>query len=415
MGRLTTKLLNALEPRPAQYEIGEPGGLRARVYPSGRVALLWRYRDSAGRQRVVTLGTYPAVSLAQARIELAKAQAARGTGADPAEAREERRREQRRRALGRIEAPTLADLAGRYLEDFAARVHRGERSAVSLYETRRLLDKHVLPLLGRERASEVTRQDVRALLRRVTTTASPVIADRVLVALRALLNHALEEDAIASNPAARIRKRVGRTERDRVLSDAEIAALWAELDRRAGEPLAWAVKLALVTAARRSSIVLARWDELSGALWEIPAAHFKGARAHLLPLSSLAIEVLAGLRQRTGLLPVLFPGASLDTPAHPGSFSRHFAGLARNLGIDAHVHDLRRTAATLMRAAGVPRDDVASVLGHADGTVAGRHYDKHDGLPERATALERLADAIRQRCGLARRQSAKVLPLGRHG
>lgn len=226
--RLTTKALDALHPRTDQYEIGEPGGLRARVYPSGRVAFCWRYRDPAGRQRVVTLGIYPSISLAQARVELAKAQAARG-GADPAEAREDRRRGQRRRTLGRVEASTVADLVDCYLEDFEARVQRRERSAVSLYEARRLLQKHVLPLLGRERASEVARQDVQALLRKVANTASPTMADWVLVVLRAV-NHGLEDDAIAANPAARLRKKVGRTERDRVLTEFEVAALWAELD-----------------------------------------------------------------------------------------------------------------------------------------------------------------------------------------
>jgi integrase len=229
------------------------------------------------------------------------------------------------------------------------------------------------------------------------------MSDRVLVVLRAALNHGLENDAIVANPAARLRKKVGNTGRERVLTDAEIAALWAELDRRAAEPFSWAVKLALTTAARRSSIVLARWAEFTPTLWEIPSAHFKGGRPHLVPLSSLSAEVLAGLRERTGQLPVSFPGQSLDAPAHPGSFSRYFATVARGIGIDAHVHDLRRTAATLMRASGVAREDVRAVLGHADGTVAGRHYDKHDAIPERTAALECLADAIRRSCDLPHR------------
>lgn len=411
MARLTTKALDALRPRTGQYEVGEPGGLRARVYPSGRVVFCWRYRDQASRQRVVTLGAYPLLSLAQARVELAKAQATRGVGTDPAEARDDQRREQCRRALGRVEAPTVADLVERYLEEFAARVQRGERSTVSLYEARRLLQKHVLPMLGRERASDVTRQDVQALLRKVANTASPTMADRVLVTFRAVLNHGLEEDAIAANPAARLRKKVGRVERDRVLTEAEIAALWAELDRRAAEPFSWATKLALTTAARRSSIVLAYWTEFTPTLWKIPAAHFKGGHPLLVPLSTLSAEVMAGLRVHTGQLPVLFPGMSLDAPAHPGSFSRYFATVARSIGVDAHAHDLRRTAATVMRSAGVEREDVRAVLGHADGTVAGRHYDKFDALPERTAALERLADAIRRICDLPQRPAAAVVPL----
>lgn len=167
----------------------------------------------------------------------------------------------------------------------------------------------------------------------------------------------------------------------------------------------------MTTAARRSSIVLATWKEFTPTLWEIPAAHFKGGRPHLVPLSSRSVEVIAGLRERTGQLPVLFPGMSLDAPAHPGSFSRYFATVAHSIGIDAHVHDLRRTAATLMRAAGVARDDVRAVLGHADGTIAGRHYDKFDALPERTAALERLADVICGICGLQQRPAAAVVPL----
>ncbi len=87
MARFTTKQLDALRPTDKQFELSEPGGLRVRVYPSGRIVFVLRYRDPAGKQRVVTLGTYPSMGLAQARVELAKAQAARGTGTDPAEAR----------------------------------------------------------------------------------------------------------------------------------------------------------------------------------------------------------------------------------------------------------------------------------------------------------------------------------------
>jgi len=234
MARFTTKQIDALRPTDKQFELSEPGGLRVRVYRSGRVVFVLRYRDPAGKQRVVTLGTYPAMGLAQARVELAKAQAARGTGTDPAEARTQQRQESRRRAQGRIQAPTVADVAERYLDDLAARVQRQERSAASLYEARRLIAKHVLPALGTERADEVTRQDVRAVLRKVATASTPTMADKVLVVLRALLNAALEDDTIAANPAGRIKKTVGRTSRDRVLADAEIAALWAELDRRHG-------------------------------------------------------------------------------------------------------------------------------------------------------------------------------------
>ncbi len=313
MARFTTKQLDALHPTDKQFELSEPGGLRVRVYSSGQLAFVWRYRDPAGKQRVLTLGTYPAVGLAQARIALAKAKATRGTGTDPAEARNDTRRERRRLAVESAAAQTLADVAAQYLDDLAARVQRQERSAVSLYEARRLLTKHVLPTLGAERAAEVARQDVRTLLRKVAAAASPTMADKVLVVLRAVLNAALEDDLITANPAARIKKAVGRVDRDRVLGDAEIAAVWAELDRRVDEPLSWAVKLALVTAQRRGSVVTARWSDidLDQLLWTIPRGSFKGGRAaHVVPLSSLAVDVLGHCAARRADCRCCFPASN---------------------------------------------------------------------------------------------------------
>jgi len=417
MSRFTTKQLDALRSTGEQFELSEPGGLRVRVYSSGRLAFVWRYRDPAGKQRVVTLGPYPSMSLAQARTALAKAQAGRGTGTDPAAAREDGRRERRRLAVERAAAKTLADVAAQYLDDLAARVQRQERSAVSVYEARRLLEKHVLPTLGTERAAEITRQDVRTLLRKVSTTSTPTMADKVLVVLRAVLNSALEDDIIAANPAARIRKTVGRVDRDRVLGDAEIAALWAELERRPDEPLSWALKLALVTAQRRGSVVTARWADidLDQRLWTIPRGSFKGGRAaHVVPLSSLAMDVLEALRQRTGGLPVLFPGQQLGQSPHPRSLSRYAQIVIRAAGIpDARTHDLRRTASTLMGRAGVTLADIKSVLGHSGGGDVTLIYDRFDRLPERTAALERLADTLRQACRLPGRRTADVVPLRR--
>ena len=417
MKRFTTKQLDALRPTDKQFELSEPGGMRVRVYPSGRIVFVWRYRDPAGKQRVVTLGTYPAMSIAQAHVELAKALAARGTGTDPAEARTQKRQESRRRAQGRIQAPTVANIAAQYVDDIAARVQRQERSAASLYEARRLLDKHVLPMLGTERAAEVTRQDVRALLRKVTAESSPTMADKVLVVLRAMLNAALEDDIITANPAGRIKKVIGRVDRDRVLADADIAALWAELDRRQEEPLSWAMKLALVTAQRRGSVVTARWEDidLNQRLWTIPRGNVKGSRAaHVVPLSSLAIEVLDALRTRTGGLPVLFPGQQMDQSPHPRSLSRYAQIAMKAAGLpNARTHDLRRSAATLMGRAGVSTADIKSVLGHSGGGDVTLIYDRFDRLPERAAALERLADALRQACRLPGRRTADVVPLRR--
>jgi len=383
--KLTELRLARTRARDRQYEIAEPvTGLRLRIYPSGKKAFVWRYRDPAGTQRVVTLGPYPALSLADARMRLGTLKRDAEQGEDPANKVRAEREAKRLKFVERAGAPTVDDVLGEYLH---WHIEPNTREATRT-EFKRLVDKELSPRLGTRKAVELTHTAVVAALDDISDKRTAQIADHAAQVLRAAFRFAVKRGRLEHNPCLELQRYAERKTRERVLSADEIKALWKKLKTPKGisTPVALALKLLLVTGQRRGSLMAARWEHISGDRWEIPAEHFKGKRSHTVPLSKLAIGLCDELRAITGETDYLFPSPSLDRSMTAKAPTR---ALYR-LDCDFTVHDLRRTAATLMAEAGVPRFTIARVLGHADNTVTAV-YDRHGYLDEMRKALDRLA------------------------
>ena len=178
------------------------------------------------------------------------------------------------------------------------------------------------------------------------------------------------------------------------------------------------VRLMLATGQRRGEVGAATWGEVDAAerLWSLPRERMKADRAHLVPLSPLALVILSECPK---LGPHVFSTRSTrDGGTIPLSgwskFKQRLDALAvralRELTGDPEaamspwrLHDLRRTCASLMTAGGVPRLTVSKVLGHAEQGVTGQHYDLHDYLLEKKAALDlwgaRLAAIVEGREG----------------
>lgn len=386
------RLSNARE-RASQYELSEPvTGLRLRVYPSGRKAFIWRYRDLAGTQRVVTLGPYPALTLAEARIKLAKLRQQAEGGTDPAEQVRHEREAKRTKFVKRAAAPTVADILAEYLARHVVQTSR----AATEREFRRLTERELVPRLGRLKAAELTRTAVVGALDDAADKATPRIADHAAEVLRAAFRFAVKRGRLERNPCMELPRYAKHEPRERVLTPAEIRTLWETLDAPKGvsQPVALALKLLLTTGQRRGSLMASEWSEWSADRWEIPAEHFKGRRTHVVPLSGLAQGLRDELQAMTGGLPFLFPSPMAGRPVDANAASKAL----RRLGFQFRVHDLRRTGATLMAESGVPRFTIARVLGHADSSVTAV-YDRHTYVEEMRQALEKLARHIEKILG----------------
>lgn len=380
---LTARFVEALKADKArQIDFRDEGlpGFGLRVSPGGRKTWVAVYRHN-NRLRRMTLGVFPHVSLAEARDKAKDALHDAGNGGDPATTKTEERR-----------AETFADLAREYIERHAKHKRSGDediRILLGSPHKKRTGKKPHVPLVtrwGSRKAREITRRDVRDLLDEIGARA-PIMANRVLALVRKMFNFAIERDWLTANPCQMVKRVAPERQRDRVLSEDEIRALWKALDSE-DAIIAAVFRLRLLTAQRGGEVLGATWDEmdLTSGWWTIPAARSKNGLAHRVPLSPQALKVLKSLRSVTGDSSWVFPSPKKED-ASIAHAQKAIERLVEGSGVDFRGHDLRRTAASLMVGAGVPRLVVSKILNHVETGVTAV-YDRHSYDPEKRAAVD---------------------------
>ncbi len=274
-------------------------------------------------------------------------------------------------------------------EAYFAREGKKLRTAA---DRRVTLERLVYPRIGFQSISAIRRSDIVRLLDRIEDENGPVMADRTLAYVRKVMNwHASRSDEFRS-PIVRGMARTSGKERarSRILADAELQTVWRAAEDFKG-PFGALVQFLLLTSARRSEASEMTWDEISeGGDWLLPAARNKVKVDLVRPLSGAAESVLAKL-PRIGRRGLVF---TTDGERLLGGFSKFRDGLERTSGVtDWTLHDLRRTARSLMSRAGVPSDHAERCLGHVMPGVRGT-YDRHEYLEEKRRAFEALASQI---------------------
>ncbi len=396
MARFTDKFIDALRPKTERFEKWEGGGFGIRVSPRGGKAWIWVYHFD-GRPRRMTLGAYPALGLADARIKVGEARKLLECGIDPGD------REVQRRKAERV-AETMAELAEAYLEKWA---RPRKRSAA---EDERILRKDVLPAWGRRKAKDIARRDVITLLDKIVERGSPIAANRTLAVVRRMFGWALSRDIVSANPCAGVKAPGQETRRDRVLIVDEIASLWRALDNpelAISKTIRLALKLQLATGQRKGEVVGAEWAEfdLDEKVWTIPAGRAKNKLAHRVPLSPLALSVLraANIEQQKGAAldapSWLFPSPRTGSPVTGPAVDHAMRNNRDALGTgDATPHDLRRTAASHMTSIGISRLVVSKILNHAEPGVTAV-YDRHSYDREKRAALDAWSSRLEEIIG----------------
>jgi integrase len=387
-------------------------GLIVRVARAhGRDVRTWRYRYFRdGKAQYVTLGGFPDVSVAAARVLHAELIEIVRNGGDP-------RQHVDTRAAERLPAsarpastgPTVRAVADEFLRVLSRRRKRPEQA-------RQLLEANVLPEIGDLPAADVRKRDIVRCTDLIVTRGAPITANRVHALLKQMFAVAVDRDLIDTLPGFP-RDLPGGAERARirVLSDDEIVTVWRTLDEltplgKRGKgitrPLALALKLLLVTAQRRGEIAAARWHDIleievvdaAGVrqrrkAWRIHET--KNGEPHTVPLSSLALRLLDELRLHTGDSPYWLPNAAdgeTNAPDRDRTISKAVRRLRDRIPLEEWTpHDLRRTARTGMAALGIPDAVAERVLNHAVGDRMIAVYNRHGYAAEMADALDRWA------------------------
>ena len=385
---LTIRAIDNLRATSARIE--KPDGLIAGLYiivqPSGAKSWAVRYRHS-GRPRKLTLGTYPGISLSSARELARRSLLAVAEGKDPC-----REKKNARRQIDDRSRDLFANIAA----DFVERHAKANTRESSWRETQRLFNRDVLPLWKNKTIQEITRRDVIELLDRVHDRGSPIMANRVLAAVRRMFGWCVDRGVIETSPCAGLRAPAAERSRDRVLTDHELCLVWMATEE-IGWPFGPLVKLLILTAQRLNEVSRMRWSEidLGSRVWIIPRERTKNDLAHEVPLSPQALEVISKLPRVCGNADLVFTTTG-ETPV--GGFSRAKNRIEAALGREGSnepllrwtFHDLRRTAASGMARLGVNLPVIEKVLNHTSGSFAGvvGVYQRYSFSEEKRIALE---------------------------
>jgi integrase len=398
--RLTDRTLDALKPAPAGkridiWDVAVPG-FGVRITDRGHLSfcIYGRVKGTPARLR---LGDYPAMKLAAAREKARAWLEMLGRGLDPREVAKEEL-EAKAAAARKRQADNFAVVA----EQFAKRHLKGLRSGE---ETKRLIEREFTARWRDRAISEITRREVAEALDAIIDRGTSYMANRALAHLRRLFNWALDRGIIEASPCARMRPPAKEKPRQRVLTDAELRALWRALDKL-GYPFGGAVRLLLLTGARRDEVAEATWPEFSIAgdkpVWTIPAARYKTERAHIVPLGAQAKAILEKLpRSRKAVYVFSTTGGKKPASGYSKAKARLDAEMLRLIRKVARkaksdpaavtlepwrLHDIRRTVRT--RLSRHASEVVAErIIGHAPRGLA-RVYDQYEYLDERRAALE---------------------------
>jgi integrase len=370
---LTDRMLAKLKRGPARYTLADPEQrnlfLRVPIDPKAPITFAVYARDPYGKVRYGKVGTS-----ADLRID---------------EARERARQALRRIKDGKdaIERPkplpeSVADVAAAW---YAGHVEKNRlRSAP---EIARMLERYILPPWRDRKFVELRRSDVRRLLDTVEESSGPTQAKNVLAVFRSMAHWQRERDDDYTPPLTR-NMRPTTTSRERILDDDELRAIW--LASADGTQFSALIRLLLLTAQRKAKVATMQWSDLSGDVWNIRRAPREKGNAGRLQLPPLAMEALAGLPRFAGN-DYVFAGRG----ASPFDGGKPKAQFDAKCGVTGwRLHDLRRTARSLMSRAGVSREHAERVLGHTIGSAVENTYNRHQYDVEKAAVLRKLADLI---------------------
>ncbi len=358
--KLTDRFVSTIKANGPQTEYFDEGlsGLALRVTPRVKA---WTYHFSLnGKRQRCPLGSYPATSLAGARTKALEAQALVEDGRDP-------------RNSG---ADTLQSVA----EEWKRREGDSLRTISKRW---RHLERMVFPVLGQRPIRDIRRSDLVGLLDDIEDNSGAEMADAILAFLSSLFNWYAARDDDFTNPVIRGMRRSHGNARHRILTDAEIKAIW-NVD--SGEVFHRFIKFLLLTGVRRGEAAQAEWSEVVDGVWTVPEIRMKNKLDHVVPLSPMVAEVIGEPRGR-----FVF---TTDDERGITNFAVYKTQLDEAAGVTGwRIHDCRRTARSLLSRAGVPDEVAERCLAHLPGGVIGI-YNRYAYLKEKRDALAKLAALV---------------------
>jgi integrase len=382
---LTTLEIKTAQPREKEFVMSDGSGLVVLIKPGG--AKLWRYRYSMnGKKQKLSLGSFPEISLAQARVRAADARAKLAQGISPVDERREKKEASK----------IINSFEGVCLEWQDTR--KATWSEVYAEDTKRLFDRNVFPVLGKRPIADIEPLELLGLLRKIEERGANELATKVRRRCGEVYSYAIVTGRAKYNPARDLATAMQRYQRGhyRSLDSSELPGFLAALDVTSGNPMVnFAVRLLMLTGLRPGELRKGEWKEVDfdNALWEIPAERMKARRPHLVPLSSQAIELLRSVHAISGNYGFMFPGRN--------DVTRPMSDMAMNqlisrcgYGEKLTGHGFRHMMSTILHEQGFNSAWIELQLAHADKNTIRGTYNRAQYLDNRKDMMQWYANKI---------------------
>lgn len=386
---LTDTAVRSAKPRDRAYKLTDERGLHLHVTAQGSKLWRWAYRFD-GKQKLMALGQYPDVSLAQAREARDGARKLLANGTDPMAQRKSDKMARRLAAEN-----SFAAIARTWWEGW-----KSARSASHVEYVWRRLEADVIPAIGARPIADIEAPELVAMMKAIERRGALDIAKRALQTTSQIFRYAIAHGMAMRNPAADIRPSdvlATRKKENYARIDAkELPALLRKVEMYQGAPTTRAaIKLMAMTFVRTSELIGARWEEfdLEAARWDIPAERMKMKTPHIVPLSTQAVSLLRSLHTLTGHSALLFPGER----DHEKPMSNNtILGALDRMGYKGRMtgHGFRGIASTLLHEQGWPHEHIELQLAHQERNRVSASYNHALYLKPRATMMQTWSDYL---------------------
>jgi integrase len=383
--KLNARQVDTAKPKDKPYKLADGGGLYLLVNPNG--AKYWRLKYRvAGKEKLLALGVYPDVTLADARSKRDEAKRGIAGGIDPNEAK----REEKAIREAQINN-TFQDLATEWHSSKLKRWSAGYASDIM-----EAFNKDVFPYIGKKPIAEIKPLELLNVLRRMEGRGATEKAKKVRQRCGEVFRYAIVTGRAEYNPAPDLTSAMQGHESNHYpfLNAPELPAFFEALSRYSGSELVvLAARLLIITGLRTGELRGASWQEIDeqAAVWEIPAERMKMRRPHIVPLSQQTLTIIARIREMTGRYSLIFPGRN-----DPGKTMSEASinQVFKRIGYAGRVtgHGFRHTMSTILHEQGYNTSWIETQLAHVDKNSIRGTYNHAQYLDGRREMLQWYAD-----------------------
>lgn len=393
---LTDTAIRKAKPQPTAYRISDGGGLYLQVSPAGGKLWRWKYRFD-GKEKLMSLGGYPDVSLSLARERHLEARKLLATGTDPMAGRKAEK------AAAENSFQSIALAWWQHWQD-----GMNQRHAL---QVKRRMEADIFPVFGARPIAAIEAPELVAMVKAIEARGARDLAKRALETTGQVFRYAIAHGYSRRNPASEIRpgdilKSTRKVNYARVDAK-ELSSLLRSIEVYQGKHVTrLALKLIALTFVRTGELIGAKWSEfdLEAGRWDIPAERMKMRTPHVVPLAKQALEVLDTLHTLTGESEWLFPG---DRNAKKPMSNNTILKALERMGYKGRMtgHGFRGLASTILHERGCPHDHIELQLAHAPRNAVSAAYNHALYLEPRARMMQDWADFLEHT-----QRGGKVLP-----